>query len=359
MGAKQFFMVALATLVWSSAGSTQTPAPGASKSAHAPRPGVLETYKDWTIGCDNRNRCEAVSLLPEDGEWPDAPIMVGVVRDAGPDTAAEVWVSRDAKGGGEFSFHVDGRRIASAMSREGDATVRGPQASALAIAMARGGTLEIRSGGRVLGKPSLAGSGAALRYMDARQGRAGTSTALVASGALGPIAVRAAPIVPTIRRAPLPATTTPAVLWREELTAIGKFTRCTDEMKGAQQPELHRLSKIETLILVPCGSGAYNFTAVPVIATGDPGRRAFRLASFDLKPGWSEEEARPMLVNAGWTANKLRLDSFAKGRGIGDCGGSEAYVWDGTRFRLIEATSMGECRGAWHWIRTWSAQVTE
>ena len=44
---------------------------------------------------------------------------------------------------------------------------------------------------------------------------------------------------------------------------------------------------------------------------------------------------------------------------IGDCGGSETYVWDGKRFRLTEATSMGECRGAWHWIRTWSARVSD
>ncbi len=66
-----------------------------------------------------------------------------------------------------------------------------------------------------------------------------------------------------------------------------------------------------------------------------------------------------MLVNVGWSPEKSRLDSFAKGRGLGDCGGSEAYVWDGQRFRLIVATSMGECRGAWHWIRTWSARVSD
>ncbi|QGP79099.1 DUF1176 domain-containing protein [Sphingobium sp. CAP-1] len=359
MGAKQFFLVALATLSWSGMAAAQAPAPGAQNSAQAPKPGALETYKDWTIGCDNRNRCEAVSLLPEGGDWPDNPVMVGVVRDAGPDAPAEVWVSRDAKGSAEVSFHIDGRKVASAPSRDGDATLRGPQAAALAIAMARGAMLEVRSGNRLLGTPSLAGSGAALRFMDARQGRAGTSTALVATGALGPLAVRVAPVAPSIRRAIVPAGAAPAALWREELTALGKFTGCADEMKGAEPPQLQRLSKTETLILVPCGAGAYNFTSIPVIATGIPGRRAFRLANFDGKPGWSEEEARPMLVNAGWVPEKSELSSFAKGRGIGDCGGSETYVWDGARFRLIEATSMGECRGAWHWITTWSARVVE
>lgn len=356
MGAKRFFAVALATIVVTGIAAAQ---PAMASPASAPRPGALETYKDWTIGCDNRNRCEAVSLLPDGGDWPDNPVMIGVVRDAGPDAAAEVWISRDSKGSADIAFHVDGRKVAGASSRDGDATIRGPQAAALTIAMARGQVLEVRSGSRLIGRPSLAGSGAALRYMDARQGRAGTSTALVATGPLGTLAVRAAPVVPPIRRATIPAGDAPASLWREELTSIGTFTGCGEEMRDSQPPELHRLSRTETLILVPCGAGAYNMSSVPVIATGIAGRRTWRFAPFDSQPGWTEDAPHPMLVNAGWTPEKSRLDSFAKGRGIGDCGGSQAYVWDGSRFRLTEATSMGECRGAWHWIRTWSVPVTQ
>ncbi|MBA4753539.1 MAG: DUF1176 domain-containing protein [Sphingobium sp.] len=348
MGAKTVFAAALAV----SLGSPMA-------VAQAPKPGRLETYKDWTIGCDNRNRCEAVSLLPEGGDLPDIPLMIGIVRAAGPDAQTEVWISREGKGQADVTLSVDGRKIASAIARDGEATIRGPQASALAIAMARGTSMEVRAGARLLGRPSLAGSGAALRYMDARQGRAGTTTALVATGTLGPTAVKPAPVAPAIRRALVPAGPAPAALWREELTALGKYTGCTDDMRSDQTPDLQRLSKTETLILVPCGSGAYNFSSVPVIATGVPGRRSFRFAAFDFKPGWSEEAGHPMLVNVGWSPEKSRLDSFAKGRGLGDCGGSEAYVWDGQRFRLIEATSMGECRGAWHWITTWTARVVE
>jgi hypothetical protein len=151
----------------------------------------------------------------------------------------------------------------------------------------------------------------------------------------------------------------PAALWRTELANVGKFTGCSDEMKDAQPPAQYRLSKTETLILIPCGAGAYNFTSVPVIATGTAGNRAFRFATFDYQPGWSEDPRHPELINVGWIAEKSRLESFAKGRGLGDCGGSEDYVWDGARFRLVEATAMGECRGAWHWITTWTARVVE
>lgn len=325
--------------------------------AQAPRPGALETYRDWTIGCDNRARCEAVSLMPEGADWPDEPVMLGIQRDAGGTAGPEVWVSRDAKGKEELSFFVDGRKIASAPSQGGDAVLQGPQAAALAIAMARGTKLEVRSAGALIARPSLAGAAAAMRYMDARQGRAGTMAALVATGPLGARAVRPAPPSLSIRRASIPAGAAPGSLWREELAALGKFTDCAEEMRDASPPELYRLSKSETLILVPCGAGAYNFSAVPVIATGIPGRRSFRFADFDYQPGWTENGAHPVLVNASWTPESASLESYAKGRGIGDCGSSESYVWDGTRFRLVGASAMGECRGAWHWITTWSAQV--
>ncbi|KXU29351.1 hypothetical protein A0J57_20520 [Sphingobium sp. 22B] len=351
MGAKRIFeLTAMLSVVMAAA-----PA-----GAQAPKPGRLESYKDWTIGCDNGNRCEAVSLLPEGGDWPDAPVMLGIARGAGADADPEIRVSRDAKGREALDFLIDGRKLARVASVDGEASLEGPQASALAIAMAKGGRMEIRAGARAIDRPSLAGLTAALRYMDAKQGRAGTMAALVATGPLARSAVRPAPAIPTIRRVAVPGGAQPPALWREELTALGIFTGCADEMRGASSPpELHRLSKTETLVLVPCGAGAYNFTFVPAIATGIPGRRTFRFAGFDYQPGWSEEAGHPMLVNAGWAPETSTLQSYAKGRGLGDCGGSETYVWDGSRFRLVEASAMGECRGAWHWITTWSAKVTD
>jgi hypothetical protein len=333
---------------------------GAATAPVGPKPGSLESYKDWTIGCDNRNRCETVALLAEGASWPDHPLLVGVARDAGPNAEAELWIDHDERyGRAAISILIDGRKIASANSEGSTAQFRGPQAAALAIAMARGRGMEVRAGNRVIGRPSLAGSAAALRYMDGLQGRAGTTTALVATGPLGPTAVRPAPATPTIKRVSIPAGPVPTALWREELTAIGTLTGCTDEMRDGPLPELHRLSRSETLVIVPCGAGAYNFSSVPLIATGVPGRRQFRHALFDFQPGGGERAAKPMLVNASFAPNRSRLASYAKGRGLGDCGGSEAYVWDGTRFRLIEARAMDECRGSWHWITTWSAQAVD
>ncbi|MGE4323805.1 MAG: DUF1176 domain-containing protein [Sphingobium sp.] len=331
-----------------------------SARAPAPRPGTLETYRDWTIGCDNRGRCEAVSLLPEGAASPDDPLSLHIVRNAGAQSEVEVRVGLPGRGRREVAFFVDGRRIATAAAVDGDVRLRGPQASALALAMARGAGMQVRGGTKTLGRPSLSGSAAALRYMDAKQGRAGTTTALVATGALGPGAVRPVPAGPTVRRAPVPvAARAPAALWREELAELGKLTGCADEMRDASAPEQHRLSNTETLILIPCGAGAYNATFSPVIATGAAGRRAFRFAAFDYQPGWGGDGGPPLLVNARFRPDASRLESFAKGRGLGDCGGSESYVWDGARFRLVEATAMAQCRGARGWIRTWQAQLID
>ncbi|HTG39817.1 DUF1176 domain-containing protein [Sphingomonas sp.] len=49
------------------------------------------------------------------------------------------------------------------------------------------------------------------------------------------------------------------------------------------------------------------------------------------------------------------LASYAKGRGIGDCGVSQRFIWDGPRFRLIEQAEMSECRGSIDYITTWRA----
>jgi len=351
-------IVGLSALAVMSSAAAQAATP--VKPAAGPKPGTLETYRDWTIGCDNANRCTAVSLVPENREdsLPGSEVQLEIRRDAGP--AGEISITADftsdtLKGG--VDFLVDGMRIISAPIARQQAVVRGPQASALALAIARGGKLEIRQGAKLIGRPSLAGSAAALRFMDARQARAGTTTALVATGALGPQAVKPAPALPVVRRLPVPMTGTVPPLSRDERARANKLSGCTTDDPGNAQVGYHVLAADRALVMLPCGAGAYNIIAAPLIATGVVGKRIFALAKFDYAPGWGGEGGTPMLVNAEWQAAKSRLSSYAKGRGPGDCGNAEDYVWDGAMFRLVEASAMGECRGAWNWITVWRAGV--
>ena len=78
------------------------------------------------------------------------------------------------------------------------------------------------------------------------------------------------------------------------------------------------------------------------------------IAGFDFRPGM-DPEGPPELVNASFDAKTGRLESAAKGRGLGDCGSSESYVWDGAMFRLVEQRAMPDCRGSVNWLTVWRA----
>ena len=186
--------------------------------------------------------------------------------------------------------------------------------------------------------------------MDAQQGRAGGVTAAVAKGPKPASAVPAAAPLPRIQAiAPSgpAAKVTPALI-----KAMRTISQCDAEDSGSSEPITgDAIGGGATLVLLPCGAGAYNFSSVPFIVTaGKPS-----IARFNSSPGFEQGEGFPTLVNAGWDAKTGRLASYAKGRGLGDCGSSETYVWDGALFRLVAATQMPECRGSVNWLTVWRA----
>jgi hypothetical protein len=137
------------------------------------------------------------------------------------------------------------------------------------------------------------------------------------------------------------------------IKAMRAISQCDAEDSGSSEPIAgDALGGGATLVLLPCGAGAYNFSSVPFIVTS--GKPA--IAHFDSAPGFEDGEGAPTtLVNAEWDAKTGRLASFAKDRGLGDCGSSETYVWDGATFRLVAATRMRECRGSVNWLTVWRA----
>ena len=318
----------------------------------APQQGPMKTFGDWVVACDNVKRCEMTSLMPEGGAWSGFEWQMAVTRDAGP---AGGWtvelIGEDAPAG--LTVHVEGAPAASAAAVWRGNKFSGGEALRLVEALANGKAVVVRTGAsKVLGRISLSGSSASLRFIDAEQGRAGTVDAAVAKGAKPASAVPAGaqlPVIDSVRAIGRPAALTPALLsqmWSQHGCRTEYF----------QQPlpavERHALGGGATLALVPCGAGAYNYSSVPYVVRG--GKAV--VASFDSQPGWTGD-GPPMLVNAGFDPKTGELGSYAKGRGIGDCGSAETYVWDGTRFRLTEARAMGECRGSINWLTVWRARA--
>lgn len=320
----------------------------------APAPSDVKAYGDWAVACDNLRFCEATSLVPGE-ELSDDPPQVSITREGGPAGALTIEITPNAEYRGAYRIEVDGKPVSSGSLAGPSLVLQGAAAAQLIDAMLKGEAMVTRtSAGKVLSQASLKGISASLRYFDANQGRAGALSALVAKGPKSAATVPAAPAAPQVRfvRPAGKPEAIPAAL----RAAMGKQSDCDSVYEGGEgekpKVETHALGGGKTLALVPCGSGAYNFSTVPFVVE----RGKAVVARFDHVPGWTEAEGIATLVNAGWEPAKAELSSYTKGRGIGDCGSSEGYVWDGAMFRLVEARAMGECRGSANWLRVWKAE---
>lgn len=286
-------------------------------------------FDDWAVACDNVKRCEATALqAPE--QFGDAPSQVLITREAG--GSLSIAIDPAELVAGPVTLLVDGKPVASGTIGE-NYRVSGSPAIALAKAMMDGKWLELRGGSAILGKVSLAGLSQTLHHMESQGDRV----------------LPALPIVPALRPTSAPADT-PS---RAVLGELAKLGDCELPASGTLAVERYRLDAATTLVLIPCGSGAYNFSGAAFVLRGGKGAPA----EFDVAPDWAEGDGPGVLTNAAFsTVDGMVLSSSAKGRGLGDCGSSQSWVWDGSRFRMIEARVLSECRGSVNWLTVFRAR---
>lgn len=315
-------------------------------------PGEVRTFTDWTVGCDNGRACQAVALLPEP-QLEGATLTVRRGAEAG--AAPVIWVTVRDEGVPSPAFlAIDGRRFAMALDRMSQ-SLRVRDAIGAARLLGKATRIEaLDGGGRRLASITTRGSAAALLRMDAEQRRVGTTSALVRRGAATRVpAPPALPLITSPARAPRPARNLARARVRQLLGP--ETVTCEYAQQGTI--ESVRLDARSSLVLAshPCGNGAYNFFSSAYIVD-ERGRAT--AARFDRGAGMGEGGDGP-LVNADWNAGARRLTSYAKARGLGDCGSTKAYAWDGARFRVVEETFMGECRGSTDYITTFRARVVQ
>ncbi|RYY32195.1 MAG: DUF1176 domain-containing protein, partial [Sphingomonadales bacterium] len=257
----------------------------------APQQGPMKNFGDWVVACDNVKRCEMTSLLPEGGDWSDDGWQMAVSRDAGPGGPWTVELDGDGPASG-VRLYVEGAPTASAAAVWRGTRFTGGDALAIVGAMANGKAAVVRDGaGKQIGRISLSGTSASLRFIDAEQGRAGTVSAAVATGTKPASAVPAAPPLPVI--VSVRATGTSAALSDALLDQLWTQSDCAENYEDGNRPgvDRHALGGGATLVLIPCGAGAYNFSSVPYIVTAGQAR----VAAFDSAPGWTGD-GPPMLV---------------------------------------------------------------
>ncbi|MES2289036.1 MAG: DUF1176 domain-containing protein [Pseudomonadota bacterium] len=318
----------------------------------AVHPGELKTFRDWTVGCDNGRTCQAVSLMPE---VPDDDSATMIVK-RGPGANAIPEISLVPQNDGAAIVAADGKRSGIRLVvKSGDVTILPADALKMIATVTTAQRIEVLDAkGKRIANISPAGASAALRYIDDQQKRVGTVTALVAKGAS--TVVPPAPALPIIIAPKVPKLL-PAPYRAAEARKFAGDTDCGTDT-SVFKPEAHRIDATHTLVLAPtpCDNGAYNYFSVALIA-GNRGTPLVK-ARFDASTGMGgPDDPEPSLVNAEWDEKSRLLKTYAKGRGIGDCGSTQSFAWDGTRFRLAEQADMGECRGSTDYITTWRAVV--
>ncbi len=326
----------------------------AASAAFAKTPPNIFDHKDWIGVCDNVFSCTLMALTPDGA---DNRAYLSISRDVAPGASPvmKLAIYSDAHiPSGPVRLHAQGFDADVAGRWDDDSIVATSKDPALIAALVRLGTSEAKALELSIGKTSvslsLSGAAAAMMWMDDRQGRLGSVTALTRKGPKPASALPPPPILPIYVAAPKgsaaeikPVTYPKAVLARAELKDCEK-----EQLAQADERAAWRLGPDLVLWSVPCTMGAYNLNSyfflsdakggglrpapIPFIATND-------------MPDLTPDDPPFSLLNADFDPKTMTLSAFEKARGLGDCGQLDKFLWDGRAFQPLEIDYMPECRG--------------
>lgn len=327
-------------------------APPAAQGSAATVTGRSESraFSDWKAVCDNGGRCVAYSGLGTGG-W------LAIRMDAGPDARPEILMDLSAISGVPIRLVIDGRSQALTAPAGDSVGFKVPAADVTNTPTRLAAAREIQLVAPEFdGEIPTSGASAAMLWIDERQGRLGTTTALIRRGDRPAATVPPAPVLPQVNAAPAisqtgfgeEGQTLPAAL--EALPAVKACRAETSFREELSQAVMSaRLDASTELWAVPCFSGAYNM-GHDWYVTG-PGGRNPRPATLPSAAG----ETSQGTVNGGYDPATRTISAFSKGRGLGDCGIASTWTWTGQAFVLTEESSMEDCQGmtADVWPTTW------
>ncbi|SEG57722.1 DUF1176 domain-containing protein [Bosea lathyri] len=343
------------------------PALSLSLSGFATAAPASKTFRDWIAGCDNLKGCAALSLP---GEAAEQIAFLKLERPGGPTGTTSLSLKiRAEKLKAPLTadlaidgapFPAAGKRLAATVVDQEIATIAlSPDETEALIAAARKATkLSIALAGKSY-DVSLAGSVAAMLWIDEQQGRLNTTSALIRRGANTNVpAVPALPVI-TAKGSAEPALPPKAakaltVALRKQLKRLDP-DMCEDAPDDLPDAEgAWPLAGGERLVGLLCSRGAYNLSTAFWILQGSDVAKA-RKAQFPQIDGKPDN----VLVNAHFDPATGQVGFFSKGRGIGDCGASGNYAWTETGFVLTAFQAMDECRGiaSDDWITLFRSEV--
>jgi invasion protein IalB len=302
----------------------------------AAAPAALATHGDWILGCDNQRACDA---LVRDSGGSEPRLRLALRRDGAATAPArlDVPLPLSVAAASRVTLAVDGRPLAQLIAPGGGGGLALPFEGKLAAALVRGRRLTLLASRRhVLAGASLLGLGAALRAIDAAQGRDGSAAALVPSerGAV-PAPFAAVPPLPVIDQ---PEVTGEAPRRFSAKDARKLLGRAAADCAAART---WRLDAAHTLLALDPGCAATHGLAALYLL---PPKGSAIAATTDRAPAASPP---------GWDPARRRLISAAGPL-------RQEYAWDGERFRLVleqHDAALPNASGDEDVITTWRATV--
>lgn len=347
--------VALACLLGACGDKAATsPAAGATVATGAIQPlgRTVQTFGDWVVTCNRALHCEAIGPTAD-----KTAVGVHIYRDAGPESQPGAMLTFGLPDGVPYATvtaNVGGSRFATSSPTsitDQVTNVEDEAVPSLARALAGGGPATLTRAGQPPIMISTDGAAAALRWMDERQGRTGTVTALVEPGDRPAGTTPAAPQIQTPQ--PAPATDQAGLEDDALIEAVTARLRARTEVQACDALDSaaggvwgYRLNATTELWGIGCNSGTANDTRLWFL-TGpngaDPRPLVLPLTDEVVTEFYGSE------FNPDQQA--LSIASLAPGQ----CGVRAQWVWTGAVFELLSENAFLEC---WNlepdmWPSTW------
>lgn len=309
-------------------------------------------FGDALASCDNLGHCSILAVSDEGDE--DLAWLV-FEREAGAEAiqALSIRSPRGAPPDRRWRLHID-ERLAHVVAPdeihcaaddtpglcEGVDLEGAERVDTLIRALLDADRLTVSADGAPLGSVSLRGIKAAALWIDERQRRLDTRSALVRRGerAFTPPAWPAAPTLPASTDA-----------WQEQPADQQRLDRARAALAAAdcdrratQADRLWRHREGRWLAALSCRFGPY--WAASLWLWSEDGRR-WRPLPLSAPLAGDEDEALGLLRDAQFDETLGTLVSIARSRGVGDCGVERHFVDTGREFALYLERRMPLCRG--------------
>lgn len=318
--------------------------------------GFYFTHHDWEIACDNTRTCRAAGYYAENNEL---KISVLLTRQAGANTEIKVALQIGEYGEDpvvsklpknfDLTMRISGRTHGLVAIDKSSLIgyLNAEQIQALTLALTKQSRIEFvydKHRWELSGK----GASAAMLKMDEFQGRLDTPSALARKGSRSETQVRPPVPIPKIFSvpfAPAQAGDESFVVKNEKalLASIKSVTKesdyCPDlSVEARDEPSLGlsavRLTNTQMLVSMRCWLAAYNYGYGSWLVNSK--------APFSAK----------LVITNGNGGADGDLSASHKGRGLGDCWGTDSWTWNGKTFLHTQSATNGMCRlmaggGAW------------